>query len=81
MSFSSQPLLGSLAEAGGALLRPKTELQHAIALVVRIKLVALFALSCALHFTASKPASPDAQMAQHFFQQAAAPTALLPKRA
>lgn len=81
MSLSSQPLLGTLAEAGGALLRPKTDLQRAIALVVRIKLFALFALSCALHLTASKPASPDAQMTQHFFSQAAAPTALLHKRA
>jgi hypothetical protein len=81
MFMSSRPLLGTLAEASGALLRPKTDLQRAIVLVVRIKLVALFALSCALHLTASKPPAPDAEMAKHFFQQAAATTVHFTKRA
>ncbi|WDF70939.1 hypothetical protein [Novosphingobium sp. KACC 22771] len=70
MSFSSQPLLGTLAEACGALLRPKTDLQRAIALVVRIKLFVLMALSCALHLAPAKPASASDQMARHFFHQA-----------
>ena len=72
----SRPLLGTLAEAAGALLRPRTSLQKAVAITVAIKIGAIIALNLALHFTAPTSPRTDAGVAKHFFSEAAraAPT-------
>lgn len=77
----SRPLLGSLAEAGRVLLRPKTQLQRAIAIVIAIKICAMIALRITLSLTAPQEPQTDTGMALHFFLQAASPTALHHERA
>ena len=70
-TISTRPLLGSLAEAAGALLRPRTTLQKAIAVTVVIKICAIIALNLALHFSAPPAPKTDAGVANHFFSDAA----------